>query len=197
MKLTTNTALVTCFLLTTISCTKENVISHSSEMANSTGKTVSFTIGQHYGGGIIFYIDSTGEHGLIADTADLRPSKWWNGVYTVTGATATRIGSGHGNTHKIMLSQGDSGILYAARRCWQYKGSGYRDWFLPSRDELNELYKQRTVIGGFVGDYYWSSSEHSIEYVYVQNFYNSYQYALKKYDEGFVGAFRVRAIRAF
>ena len=198
MKLTTNTALVTCFLLTTISCTKENTISHSSEMANSTGKTVSFTIGQHYGGGIIFYIDSTGEHGLIADTADLRPSKWWNGVYTVTGATATRIGSGHGNTRKIVLSQGDSASLYAARRCWRYKGSGYKDWFLPSRDELNALYKQKDVVGGFVpGDaYYWSSSETSIDHVYMQRFGDGAIFSIEKYYSVNPANF-VRAIRAF
>ena len=122
-------------------------------------RSLTFTIGQRYGGGIIFYIDTTGQHGLIADTLNYIPSStWWNGVNTVTGATKTRIGSGKSNTRKIVLSQGDSGF-YAARRCWHYKGSGYTDWFLPSKDELNELYKQKTVVGGFIYDYYWSSSE--------------------------------------
>lgn len=30
----------------------------------------SYHIGQSYGGGVIFYIDATGQHGLIADITD-------------------------------------------------------------------------------------------------------------------------------
>jgi len=159
MKSTIKTGLAAILLLA-ISCTKENNTIRSSTVAQSTEKTLTFTIGQRYGGGIIFYIDSTGQHGLIADTVDLKPSPWWNGVYTITGATATKIGSGKSNTRKIILSQGDSGH-YAAHKCWQYKGSGYKDWFLPSKDELNELNKQKSVVGGLADAYYWSSSENS------------------------------------
>ena len=140
------------FLLLAVSCTKENNTIRSSTVAQSTEKVLSFTIGQHYGGGIIFYIDSTGQHGLIADTYDLGfRSRWYNRVYTMTGATATRIGSGKANTGKIILSQGDSG-LYAARRCWYHKSNSYADWYLPSKNELNELSKNSWVI--------WSSFQH-------------------------------------
>jgi hypothetical protein len=31
--------------------------------------------------------------------------------------------------------------------------------FLPSKDELNALYAQRTVVGGFAAEDYWSSSQ--------------------------------------
>ena len=37
---------------------------------------------------------------------------------------------------------------------------GYSDWFLPSRDELYQMYLNKFAIGGFANDYYWSSSEH-------------------------------------
>jgi hypothetical protein len=192
MKTTIKTGLAAILLLA-ISCTKENNTIISSTVTQATGKALSFTIGQRYGGGIIFYIDSTGQHGLIADTVDRKPQEtWYNGVYIATGATATRIGSGRANTHKIILSQGDSGH-YAARRCWHYKQSGYSDWFLPSRDELYELYKQRDVVGGLKGGYF-SSSEYglydwAVWGVYfntgAQNYFGKYQH------------FHVRAIRAF
>ena len=40
-----------------------------------------------------------------------------------------------------------------------YKLNGYSDWFLPSQDELNTLYQQKDIVGGFVNSLYWSSSE--------------------------------------
>jgi len=191
MKSTMITGLAAILLLA-ISCTKENITRTSSAATQSTVKALTFTIGQHYGGGIIFYIDTTGQHGLIADTADLKPSRWKNKAYNLTGATATRIGSGKSNTRKIVLSQGDSGLQYAARRCWHYKGSGYTDWFLPSRDELNELYKQRSVVGGFTSNLYWSSSEYNYAFAWFQNFSNGGQ--TFDYKNMF---YYVRAVRAF
>jgi hypothetical protein len=193
MKPTMKTVL-TAILLLVLSCTKENTVSHSSTVTQSTNKALTFTIGQHYGGGIIFYIDSTRQHGLIADTVDLpNQSVWWNGTYTTTGAVGTIIGKGKANTKKIMLAQGDSGIHYAARRCWHYKGSGYKDWFLPSKDELNELYKLKNVVGGFANDYYWSSSEWHPSHAWRQHFLTGSQgYADSKQQ-----SFYVRAIRAF
>jgi len=191
MKSTMITGLAAILLLA-ISCTKENITRTSSAATQSTVKALTFTIGQHYGGGIIFYIDTTGQHGLIADTADLQPSGWMNTVYTVTGATATRIDSGKSNTIKIVLSQGDSGIQYAARRCWHYTGSGYTDWFLPSRNELNRLYKHKSVVGGFADYVYWSSSEYDKGFAWLKNFSNGAQ--AYDYKERVLN---VRAVRAF
>ena len=198
MKLTANTALITCFLLTTISCTKENVISHSSELANSTSKTLSFTIGQRYGGGIIFYIDSTGQHGFIADTVDL-PQALWNNPknnFDTAVGTSKRLGAGYKNTYKIVLALGDSG-KYAARECWRSKRSGYTDWFLPSKEELDQLYLQRNVVGGFantgIADYS-SSSEYGASFAFFRNFYTG---KLTYYYKGNWPHYYVRAVRAF
>ena len=46
--------------------------------------TTKHTIGEHYGGGIIFYVDASGEHGLIAATADQSVSiRWFAGIYDI------------------------------------------------------------------------------------------------------------------
>ena len=191
MKITTKTGLAI-LLLFAISCTKESSIKTSSpQLQASTEQALSFHIGQHHGGGIIFYIDSTGQHGLIADTVDLPTATWWNGTYIVTGVTATRIGKGKANTKKIILSQGATGS-YAALECTNSTSSGKTDWFLPSKDELNAMWLQKDLVGGFTNNYYWSSSETNNYFAWFQNFYNGNQ--LNDYKSN---AYNVRAVRAF
>ena len=52
-------------------------------------------------------------------------------------------------------------FLSAARLCADYvvteDAETFDDWFLLSRDELNKLYLNKEMIGGFEGDGYWSS----------------------------------------
>ena len=72
--------------------------------------------------------------------------------------------------------------------------NGYSDWFLPNKQQLNQLYINRDAVGGFAVDYfgYWSVSEASVEDAWGQSFRTGFQdHVLKTaYD-------RVRAIRAF
>jgi hypothetical protein len=58
---------------------------------------------------------------------------------------------------------------------------GYRDWRVPTKDELNVLFANRAAIGGFeesgselVG-WYWSSSPHSRRNAWAQRFSDGYQ----------------------
>jgi len=182
-------------LLLVISCTKEPLRTpHAANIQtkdNASIKTGGHYIGEHYGGGVIFWINGKGQHGLIADIVDLGQATWYNGTFTITGATGTVIGTGAANTRKIILSQGTSGS-YAALGCARYKGSGYNDWFLPSKDELTELYKQKAVVGGFANGYYWSSSEYSYSTAWEQNFDDGNQHDDSKYLNDYV-----RAVRAF
>ena len=198
MKPIINPALAAVLLLV-ISCTKEPQSTPNSASVQTQNNIIlqaGHFIGEHFGGGIVFYLDSTGQHGLIADTVDLPRSRWWNGAYTLTKANGKQIGTGNTNTRRIIYSQGDSGF-YAARNCWKYRGSGYKDWFLPSRHELNELNKQQSVVGGFAGfGVYWSSTEHDSHYVWCQDFpFGTQDVYSKGTYESWSGY--TRAIRAF
>jgi Protein of unknown function (DUF1566) len=145
----------TCMLA---SCSKEKLSAPLVISLEKTDITTAHFIGEAYGGGVVFYIDSTGQHGLIEARNDISTtSTWWNGAYLSTGATKTGIGDGAKNTKKIIQSQGRTGN-YAALLCAQYKNDGYTDWYLPSKDELNEIYKVRNIVGVTIYPH-WSSSE--------------------------------------
>jgi hypothetical protein len=50
-----------------------------------------------------------------------------------------------------------------------------KEWRLPTKTELNFLYKNKDKIGGFSDDFYWSSTEPSRGVVWQQYFYNGFQ----------------------
>ena len=165
--------------------------------------TISLSIGSSYQGGKVAYILVSGDpgydvnttHGLIVATSDQSTSlgiQWYNGSYTTTGATGTAIGTGLSNTNTIITSQGATATSYAAGLARAYEGGGYTDWYLPSKDELNKLYLNKTAIGGFETNYYWSSSEIDGNKAWAQNFVNGGHYDSDKYNTAYV-----RAIRAF
>lgn len=110
-------------------------------------------IGQEYQGGIIFYLDNTQEHGLIAYQSDLAGAPW--GCFnqptpvppTAPIAQNNGIGFGLQNTLAIINFCEESNI--AARQAYNLSANGYDDWYLPSIDELQLIYENRDLIGGF------------------------------------------------
>lgn len=159
--------------------------------------TVHF-IGENYGGGIVFYVYDNGQHGLIAATSDQSTGiRWYGGTFTDTRAGADGIGAGLKNTAIIIANQGPvDDNSFAATVCNEYSvtvgGVTYGDWYLPSKYELNLLYLQKTVVGGFTDDYYWSSSENDIYDAWAQNFFNGTQNFHYVPNPAYV-----RAVRAF
>jgi len=166
--------------------------------------TAQVSIGDSFGGGKVFYIDASKQHGLIAAPADISGSCRWSTEQTSTVnetdyayqtvVTTTGIGSGQANTNAILAKW--SSTVYpntAAAMCDNYLYAGYTDWYLPSKDELQELYNQRVKVGGFADNYYyWSSSENDAYSAWGQIFYIGNQTISSKYYN-----YRVRAVRAF
>ncbi|MBE9510932.1 MAG: DUF1566 domain-containing protein, partial [Bacteroidetes bacterium] len=142
--------------------------------------TPAYSVGDFIHGGIVFYVDETGEHGLVCAKTDQSTGvRWWAGTDIETRANGEGLYQGMNNTDAIMHYQrnGDGGT-YAARIClgieitegdMTYKGDiTYSDWYLPSKDELHLMYQNKTKInttatanGGsaLANWYYWSSTE--------------------------------------
>lgn len=146
-------------------------------------------IGERFGGGIIFYLDGTGQHGLIVTDID-QPMGEFGCYGFYIGGTGTEIGTGQANTAILVSSCPMPGT--AARICDDLVHNGYSDWYLPSRDEVVEIYNQREVIGPFAEDFYWSSSECTAGDALSHSFVYNYNYCRGKYDYS-----HVRAIRSF
>ncbi|MCX6188889.1 MAG: DUF1566 domain-containing protein [Bacteroidetes bacterium] len=149
-------------------------------------------VGEPYKGGKVFYIDNTGQHGLVAANADLGTGSPWGckGV-AIVGADGTSLGTGNQNTIDIATSCSEAGT--AAKLCSDLVLDGYSDWYLPSKEELNLLYQQRTLIGGFAKDTYWSSSEVNTICAWIQSFDTGTQFGTTTKDYGT----NLRPIRAF
>ena len=150
-------------------------------------------------GGLIFYDKGSYSNGwryLEAASVDQTSRVWGTRGDTGTGADGTAIGTGKQNTLDIIT--GDPASNKAADECDNYsienEGVTYDDWFLPSKDELNQMYLNLELYGygGFASDFYWSSSKYNANYAWRQYFGNGNQYYLGKEE-----TIRVRAVRDF
>ncbi len=157
------------------------------------------------------------QHGLIAAEADVNTiyKDAWNGdsytgtyvwstsqfkntnntdyAYQELATTGTAIGEGKGNTKKILAKYPVA--LYpnsAAAVAHEYRGGGFDDWFLPSMDELKQLYVSKGLVGGYADFVYWSSSEMSSSVAWYHIFVNGLLGdSIKSYFK------RVRPVRLF
>ena len=183
-------------------CTDSEAFNYN-ELATIDNGSCDFSI--HVGvlveGGIVFYVDETGEHGLVAASENMEGTYEF-GCYqeNVIGADGTAIGTGYQNTMDI-VNQGcvtENGGITAGQAALDAGINGFSDWYLPSKDELNEMYSTignggpEGNIGGFQNGWYWSSSEYDSNNSFGVSFGNGLAgYSVKNGDK------RVRVIRAF
>jgi hypothetical protein len=130
---------------------------------SSLSSAATLKIGDSYNGGIVFYVDGTGQHGLIAAKADM------------TGSSGKAEGFFN---------------WYGAKIAANTFVDGYCDWFLPNKQQLNLIYSNRSSIGGIVNTYYWSSSESDDNKAWAQDFSNGQQLDGKKTNTSHVRAIR-------
>ena len=178
-----------------------------------------YEIGDLAQGGIIFYLDETNQHGLVAALEDLTDGgedDGWPGVEyigyrwgcvseDVIGASGTSIGLGYQNTLAIVsdeCSTQNNEVITAAQAAFVAEINNYSDWFLPSQGELLEMFNvignggQSENIGGLVGDGwpYWSSTELYENYARSISFNGG---SLNLNTSHKDGVYRVRPIRSF
>jgi len=107
--------------------------------------------------------------------------------------TSTLIGEGKANTDNILAKYPTATFPNSAAAVARaYRGGGYDDWYLPSKEELNQLYLNRSAVGGFASGVYWSSTEINAYGAWIQGFVSGNQnYNFKNVE------WRVRPVRAF
>ena len=163
----------------------------------SPAATCGLSIGDTHQGGIIFYLDATGCHGLVAKATDEAGTYQWSSTNFQTWAYASGIYGGAQNTKKsIARAIAESSTCPAASVCDNLVSGGYTDWYLPSKDELDMMYVNLHLqgLGNFQTNYYWSSTELQYGLAWEQNFYYGSQ---ASYDKDGIYADNVRAVRAF
>jgi hypothetical protein len=171
--------------------------------AEVAATSATYSIGDVVNGGVVFWLDSTGQHGLVVAFSDVATSVEWgcNGTNLLNvpnvpynggnpAGSGAEIGDGFNNTNNILKDCATAPAALAAR-------SYGPDWFLPSAKELNQIYINKTTLEGVSGftafsSYYWSSSESDNNVAWIQNFSASGQYFDNKN-----GSSNVRAVRAF
>jgi hypothetical protein len=190
---------------TNYTITATNASGSATQTFRLTVAAVVYTVGQTGpGGGTVFYVATTSFScgPTLAATCtylEAAPSGWntgadpsltWatnvNNNRTTTvpapGAIQTAIGTGYQNSNAIVAQTGNVAASSAAVAARAYRGNSLTDWYLPSRDELNQMCKwARGITGdalttlttvctggtsnsgssatGFVDNRYWSSTE--------------------------------------
>ena len=144
-----------------------------------------YHIGDFTQGGIIFWLDESGDHGLVCAKEDQALRMQWDMELKFEGGVMSfperntksisivdSIFAGKGNTKSIINFVGDTNKAYAAMVCDELvvveSEIVYGDWYLPSREELIMMYTNRKIINkvalsergsSFGKKSYWSSTD--------------------------------------
>ncbi|MCL2179619.1 MAG: fibronectin type III domain-containing protein [Treponema sp.] len=196
-----------------VTSVERNTESAKSEVLSITTPRYDYVIGDTGpAGGLIFYdkgVYTNGWRFMEAAPNDIGPAPWGANGTEVSG-TSTAIGGGRGNTQSIVPVLTRAREDGAALLCSSLNISGFTDWFLPSKDELNLMYTNLAVrgLGRFSNSCYWTSSEgsgrafslstsSSESNAWMQYFNNGSQYQDRHNGSGKNNAYQIRAARQF
>jgi hypothetical protein len=171
------------------------------------GKSGQHYIGELYGGGVVFWVDDTGQHGLIVSMIDISSSQKYSNVSsTLIGQTAQSDWDGMTNSNAIVGQS--SHTSSAAQLCLDYTNEDYgtgifSDWYLPSRTEFNDLRNNMKAVSKTLDTdgnpattplnwLYWSSTESNAENAWTYQWWPGLAYVDSKSNQC-----QVRAVRAF
>jgi len=126
--------------------------------------------------GVVFWVDHSGEHGLICSSADVNSgttTDWSDEKVAVVPGGATSAFNGYENTIAINDQSSNS----AAGICLSYStpGTTVGDWYLPAINELKKISQVKYEINkalntdNFGVAIYWSSTELSFNYAWYSD----------------------------
>ena len=138
------------------------------------------------------YLEAAPPINGVKDNSGRAWSTGGNQTISVPGANELAIGGGYKNSLAIVAQSGNVAASSAAVQSRAYTGGSLTDWYLPSKDELTELWTLKNTVGGFENTNYWSSSEFDPTNGWRRAFQGSSQSGGGKSN-----AFYFRPIRAF
>ena len=142
--------------------------------AAPSGGATTHSLGEAFGGGIVFYVTSDGLHGLIAETQNLSSKCYWMNAQDEISKS-----SNHSTAGKL-----------------------FSDWRLPTANELNLLLTYSSATGlvpGLTTWYYWTSTEFSSTAARIQGYpsLDTTAVGVKYGSDPLNHMYEVRPIRSF
>ena len=165
---------------------------------DTLGCSATAIIGDFREGGIVIWVDDTGQHGLVCDLTDY-PAIWGCNGIAIAGADSLSIGTGLQNTEDILNTCLTSGI--AAEVANNLVAQEFSDWYLPSKEELKYIWlnsfvisERSLVLGGKeLEAYYWTSSEYDANNAWCWDF----KFGADDHSYGKETSAWVRSVRTF
>ncbi|MCC8153999.1 MAG: DUF1566 domain-containing protein [Tannerellaceae bacterium] len=158
--------------------------------------TIETNVGDRIGGGVVFWVDATKAHGYIVNMTSIgTPTEPFGPEVAPENAfgTSEAMGSGYENTQnsvtKMAQLRRDYGwpewtdTKIAAELCAEHSITEneltYTDWFLPSREELIQLFYVKSLLEekgvNIPPNNYWTSSEANGEQGWAAYYVNFYE----------------------
>jgi hypothetical protein len=185
-----------------------------------------YKIGDFAQGGIVFWVDKTGEHGLVCAKSDSPFKIMWSTTHSKISSYKEDIYDGKENTELIRLDYNETiasfkkhfkdykpspnscAAIYCDTLSISQDGVTYDDWYLPSIKELSQVYDNYVLIDKIAsengGDVFKKRPYFQITSYWSSTEYKNSDYAYRvRFSNGRkLGldknyAYRVRAIRAF